>query len=138
MTPERLSRILAVYGANPDRWPAAERDAALRLLESDPAALRLMREEQRLDTLLSRHDVPAPHAALVGRALAGFKPPSGLSVLRSWWTRFALAGAALAGVAAGVLTLDMMHARSVGRQAMTLADDQETIFTPLDTDEASL
>ncbi|WP_232493705.1 hypothetical protein [Novosphingobium kaempferiae] len=138
MTPERLSRILAAYGANADRWPAAERDAALRLLTDDPEAMRFMREEQWLDALLSRHVVPAPHAALVGSVLVGFAPPSGLSVLRSWWTRFALAGAALAGVAVGVLTLDVMHARSSGRQAMTLADDQETIFTPLDTDEASL
>lgn len=138
MTPDRLSRILAAYGAAPDRWPAAERDAALRLLENEPEAMRRMRQEQRLDAQLSRYVVTAPHAALVGNVLAGFAPSSGLSVLRSWWTRFALTGAALAGVAVGVVTLDVMHARSSGRQAMTLADDQETIFTPLDIDEASL
>lgn len=138
MTPERLSRILAVYGASPDRWPAAERDAALRLLESDRGALRAMHEEQMLDNLLSRHSVPIPDAALVGRTLAGFGRWTGLSVLRSWWARCALAGAALAGVAAGVLSLDMIHAVSAGRQAMALADDQETIFTTLDNDEASL
>lgn len=135
MTPERLSQILAAYGAAPARWPEAEREAAERLLARDPAAARAARQEAGLDVLLSRHRVPAPHAAQVGRALSGFQPASGLAVLRSWWARFALAGAALAGVATGVLTLDVMHARMAGRQDMALADDQQTIFTPLDDDD---
>jgi len=137
MTPERLSRILAAYGSRPDRWPADEREGAMRLLAQDPDAEARTRDEQALDALLARHRVPAPHAALVGRTLAGFAPASGLLVLRSWWARFALAGAALAGIAAGVLTLDVQHAHMANRQMLALSEDQDTIFATLDAGEVT-
>lgn len=137
MTPERLSRLLAAYGSRPDRWPADERDAAMYLMAQEPGAQESAREEQALDALLARHRVPVPHAALVGRTLAAFAPTSGLSVLRSWWARLALAGAAMAGLAAGVLTLDVQHAHMANRQMLALSDDQDTIFATLDAGEVT-
>ncbi|AXB76640.1 hypothetical protein [Novosphingobium sp. P6W] len=137
MTPERLSRILTAYGSSPERWPGDEREAATRLLAQVPDAQARARGEQALDALLARHRVPAPHAALVGRTLAAFAPVSGLSVLRSWWARLALAGAAIAGIAAGVLTLDVQHGREANRQMLALSEDQDTIFASLDTGEVT-
>ena len=35
VTPKRVREIIAAYGADPARWPAAERTAALAILRDD-------------------------------------------------------------------------------------------------------
>jgi hypothetical protein len=76
MTPERLRTIIDSYGADPARWPAAEREAAQALLATSgtDAALRgLHAEAVRLDAALSALPLPplplaAPAATLLARA----------------------------------------------------------------------
>ena len=53
MTIERLRQILDAFGADPARWPKAERDGALALLATSPEAQRLRDEARRLDALLN-------------------------------------------------------------------------------------
>lgn len=68
MTPKRLKQMLAAYGAQPRRWPEAEREAALALLAGSDEARRLLEEARAIDRLLDV--VPAPEAALDAASLA--------------------------------------------------------------------
>jgi hypothetical protein len=130
MTPERLAQILAAYGARPERWPEAERAAALALLRSDEAAGGT---GEALDRVLDRFTVPRPDAALVGRALGGFAASS--SLLRRWWFAPLLAGAGALGMATGALILALTP---INRRA-GWGDEHMTIFSaPADVEETSL
>lgn len=46
---ERFTELLAAYGARPELWPAAERQAALALRDASPEARTLFEAEARLD-----------------------------------------------------------------------------------------
>lgn len=87
MTDTRLQELLASYGADPARWPAPEREAALALLQASPAARALRDEAAALDAALDRWTVPAPGPALAAQVLAGAPRPSRerLSWLRRLW-----------------------------------------------------
>lgn len=70
----RLGRILEAYGADPEAWPAAERDAALALLARSAEA-RALREraarlDRLLDQLLDRAPALEPSPELKARVLA--------------------------------------------------------------------
>lgn len=53
LTAARFARILEAYGAEPRRWPEAERAAALAFLDARPELAKPMLEEARaLDALL--------------------------------------------------------------------------------------
>jgi hypothetical protein len=132
MTPERLARILEAYGAEPSRWPAAERDNALALLVRDGSAAS---QAFALDRMLDRFAVPCPDAAMFGRALAGFAALAPGSLLRRWWLAPLLAGACALGMAAGTLLLTLMPP---GHDA-GWPDEHNTIFgAPVDPGEVSL
>ena len=62
----RFRQIVASYGANPDRWPADERSAALALAAA-PEHRAVLDEEAALDALLKTNVVSAPGAALYRR-----------------------------------------------------------------------
>jgi len=68
VTRDRVRALLVAYGADPGRWPAAERIAAERVLAADPmlaAELAAERADaQMLDNLLDTLPVPAPSPAL--------------------------------------------------------------------------
>ncbi|WP_157056008.1 hypothetical protein [Candidatus Burkholderia verschuerenii] len=65
MTPDRFRRLTEAYGASPERWPIAERDAAQALLDArDPQALAALADARALDGLLDAHAVAAPGDAL--------------------------------------------------------------------------
>jgi hypothetical protein len=57
MTRQRLEAILAAYGGNPERWPGAERGAALALIESGEARLSVG-DEADLDVVLASAERP--------------------------------------------------------------------------------
>jgi len=69
MTAARLHAILDAYGADPARWPAAERDAALALLVRSPEARRHHDAAARLDAALDASPVQVPSPALAARVL---------------------------------------------------------------------
>jgi hypothetical protein len=71
MTLERFSAMVEAYGARPERWPEAERAAALGLLERSPEAAAVRAAAARLDGLLDHVPTAAPSDALVARVLAG-------------------------------------------------------------------
>lgn len=57
MTRQRLEAILAAYGGNPERWPSAERGAALALIESGEAGSHNS-DEVDLDAVLANAERP--------------------------------------------------------------------------------
>ena len=134
MTPDRLDAILAAYGARPERWPAAERAAALSLVASDPSRARRLEDEAGLDALLDGNLAPTVHAALVSRILAG--APSRRPISR-WWAGLGFATAGLAGVAAGALLLPLAVPQLIDREHASWTEDQPTLFSPLYGDEIS-
>ena len=70
MTTARFAALLDAYGADPARWPAVERTAALALLHADAAAARAQARAAALDAVLDRAPVAPPSAALAARVLA--------------------------------------------------------------------
>lgn len=108
MTPDRFAALVAAHGADPARWPPAERAAALALLDASAEARAVTARERALDAALSAvPPPPAPSAALAAR-IAALAPDTDLPGL---WREIAalfggwrLAGTALAAcVAVGVL-----------------------------------
>lgn len=82
MSLERLAVIVDAYGAEPRRWPAAEREAALALVAGNTAAEALLAEARMLDASLDA--LPLPAAATVARRRAAMPAPA----LPSRWQEF--------------------------------------------------
>ncbi len=80
---DRLRRLLEAYGAEPARWPEAERQAALTLLATHSNAVRLRAEAAELDAWLDEAAVPQPSPELMADVLAAASP--------SPWRRWAAA-----------------------------------------------
>jgi len=55
---DRFSTILEAYGADPQRWPSAEREDALLLTKSSVPAARALAEARALDSLLLQQTFP--------------------------------------------------------------------------------
>lgn len=86
ITSVRLKQLLTSYGADPARWPEAEREAALVLLRADPAARRMQHEAASLDDCLARSTVPG-FAGLESRLINQKMPTRQLGLadwLASW------------------------------------------------------
>lgn len=56
---DALERVLDTFGADPARWPAADRDGLKALLARDEAAARLHAEARALDLILAKGDAAA-------------------------------------------------------------------------------
>jgi len=70
VTPERALAILEAYGAEPARWPEADRDGMRARLALSPGLAARRAEEAALDRLLAMAPMPAPAPALKARILA--------------------------------------------------------------------
>jgi hypothetical protein len=70
----RLQAILDAYGANPDHWPAAERNAARRLADTSPTAQAMMADAAALDQLLDAAPLAEPSPELLADILAAATP----------------------------------------------------------------
>lgn len=66
----RLEEVLAVYGANPARWPDGERASLRKLCANDPQARSLFEEASALDRLLDAAPAGDASAALKARIVA--------------------------------------------------------------------
>src|SRR5690606_16810156 len=64
ITKDRFRAMLAAYGADPQRWPAAEREAATRLAAADPELAAELAEAAATDLLLDALPAPVPNPAL--------------------------------------------------------------------------
>lgn len=129
VTPERAREIIAAYGAAPQRWPAAEREALIALVAQDAALAQLIAEAQALDALLDASPAPPRIAvnpiAIVAAARRGRSEGGGGTVLAPAGAaprlRLRIAGMAAAaaiGFVVGVSGLAPLH-------------------TPLDRDDAA-
>lgn len=83
MTLNRLQQIAETYGADPRRWPAAER-AALEPLIGQLPARSILRGEQSLDQLLDSWRVEGTDWALERRILATAAMAEQVRVVRPW------------------------------------------------------
>ncbi len=60
MTPDRFRELIDAYGAEPGRWPANERAAALAFANADVRARAMLGEAKGLDTLISGMQIKPP------------------------------------------------------------------------------
>lgn len=101
LTEQRFAQLLASYGAEPERWPAAERAAALAYLDDNARARRLLRETLEFDqwlqspasyppafpdleTRVLQRVMPAVARSVIDRLLAWLLPSPDLP-LYQWW-----------------------------------------------------
>jgi hypothetical protein len=120
MNETRLKRLIEAYGAEPERWPAGDRAAALALLDTSAEARAMMAEARRLDQLLKAVPVgsTAPDAtAALRRKIAALPdaPPRAArangvtigpwSAARLWASAAGLAAAGLIGFVVGMTQL---------------------------------
>lgn len=107
MDAERFEALAAAYGAEPRRWPVAERAAAQAFMEADRAgAERLLFESRLVDAMLDASPVPAASVGLRDAILASGPQPRPDRRPLFDIGRWAAAGAALAcacvvGIVAG-------------------------------------
>lgn len=101
----RLTEILDAYGADPRRWPAAERAGAEALIAGSTEAAALSRDVAALDTLLDLSAAPSPSPELLARVLAGREPSGWLAALwpfgPAWQPVSAMVAAAVLGIVIG-------------------------------------
>ncbi len=114
--PEHRAReILAAYGADPARWPEAEREAARAAIAASPALTIAQEAERRADGLLRLVPDASPSAAFLGRALASAPKPG---------RRFGLSPWMLAGATAAVLVVAVSASWQIQRDAMMRDADE--------------
>jgi hypothetical protein len=84
---------LLVQGADLDRWPAAEAEAAKRLLASEPETRALLADLIATDNAIRAATATTLDVALVGRILAATQRPPARSSLWGGWRPMLPAGA---------------------------------------------
>ncbi|HYE43681.1 MAG TPA: hypothetical protein VEA15_09845 [Caulobacteraceae bacterium] len=135
MNTERFETLIAAYGAEPSRWPAAERDAAMAFMASDRAAAeRLLFEARMIDAALDASPTPQVSHALRESILAAAPRPRPVRSGGFGWPAWLRAGAGLVaacavGAAAGGLTITQLagaaQADSILAQASDLPVDEQ-------------
>ena len=103
----RAIEIIEAYGADPARWPAEEREAALAWTKRDAVAGRALAEAEALDALLvgwAREPLASDGVAEASIDAVMAKLPVAGST-RSWWPKLALGGSIAAAVAVGALLI---------------------------------
>ena len=73
MTLRRFAELAAAYGADFDRWPDAERFAALALAGRSEEARALLADAHELDAALARVAPPPPPPAALGARIAALR-----------------------------------------------------------------
>lgn len=96
MTRQEFGEAMLRYGADLDRWPEAEAEAARRLLDSDPDAAKMRAEFAAFEhTLTAAVKAPPFGTAEIGAVLAARDRQAA-----SWWPapRLVLAGAGVSAL----------------------------------------
>jgi hypothetical protein len=114
MTAQRFAQIVDAYGADPQRWPDAERAAAQAFARAHPDQTRAqLAAAAALDACLGADVVDPAGRALQRRIIAsahvpGLARPPLTRPARWWIPGAALAGAGAAGIAAGALAMSLL------------------------------
>lgn len=127
---ERIRELIRTYGADVDRWPAAE---GLGRPVFDAELQKLRDEEAALDMLIANAPVPDPSVALRRRILDIPERPvresvwgGGLWILSGFWRPASVAvGALLLGLFLGQMTLTQANVTP------TADAEVETLFADL-------
>lgn len=132
ITRDRVRDLLAAYGADPGRWPAAERDAAERLLSEDPTLAAEVADARAFDQLLDAlpDPVPSPALRVVLKDIPDRSRP-GLAASLAWLWPFGtpwrpaagLVAAAVLGVVIGFATPEATTADSTVSTTFIYDDD---------------
>ncbi len=111
MARARFQTLIETYGAAPERWPEAAREAAHALLDRSPEAREALADAADLDRVLASAEPPAPSDDLVRELRRRFDARRA----GPWWFRnvpsmsaLARPGLALAGVAAALLVVVLL------------------------------
>jgi hypothetical protein len=133
---DRLRELLEAYGAEPGRWPAKERAAALTLLTENEEARRMQKQAAVVDGLLDRATPIAPPIIdaelLVANVTANPQKTAEIVTLRpvarrssggSFWLKVtSLAAAAMIGFLVGVSQLAGFSDAPSSSSGLELAD----------------
>lgn len=108
LTHDRVLDLIAIYGADPEVWPEAERAAARRHLSVSPEVFAdALAEAHALDACLARVPVPQPDPSLANRIMATApkmrRRQAAPVYLFRWSGRRSDIGAALAALAVGLV-----------------------------------
>jgi len=141
MNLQRFEQLIDAYGSDPQRWPHAERSAALKLLAQSPEAADLQQQSVWLDQALDQFAAPAfeqlharllqnplpeQHRSIVERVLRWLVPAE-TAEFADWWRPAALACVPLAfGLFMG-MQLDLF----TDPTAEMAADEAELLFIAL-------
>ena len=136
MNRDRFFNIVEAYGAEPRRWPAAERAAALAFAESDPEAAALLRQAADLDAVLDESRPLAPSFALRRRIVDAAPQPRRRSSPLRWFAPGA--GLAAAGVAGVVFGASLLSPPEPSTDAVLAEADIYEILGGLETAEGQL
>ncbi len=135
MSPERFDALIAAYGAEPSRWPAAERGAAMAYQHQHPDALS---GEQALDEALDAWRPAPASVALRERILAAAPKPARprWSWRQVWLPGAGLAAACAAGAVVGATLVGPSLANAFpsgrGETAGILSDSVNVFGSSLD------
>jgi hypothetical protein len=102
MTLARLTELVDAYGARPDAWPSAERNAAELLLRESAEAQRVIANAETFDSLLDDYEVadevsPALRARVLEVPIVAARTRRRFGFRLAW----AVAFSCLIGVASG-------------------------------------
>ncbi|MBI2977926.1 MAG: hypothetical protein HYY38_03675 [Rhodospirillales bacterium] len=128
----RLQRLIEAYGADPARWPAAERDAARALLAQTPDAAAMRARARLLDEALDGF-APAADAGAEQRLLRALaelprQAPAMPPLMAGFWPRAAmLAAASMAGVIIGLGGIDGRMPATADVDVVVLVGEPDTI-----------
>ena len=103
MNAERFKTLAEAYGANLDRWPAGEREAAAAFMAEDAEARVWLADAESLDALLDQAPAPPPSAVLREEIIKGGSRVRQIVWPRAprWVSGAGLAAACLLGAFAG-------------------------------------
>lgn len=114
MTPQRFAQIVNAYGADPRRWPEAERGSACAFAAAYPElAQPRLEAAAALDACLAADTIEPASRTLQRRIVESALVPGrrrtvGTRPTRWWLPGAALAGAGVAGLIAGAMAMSSL------------------------------
>jgi hypothetical protein len=109
MTPDRFAALAAAYGADLQRWPEAEREAARRRLGEIPEAAAILSRERGLDIALAESRAVPPTADRQRQVITALHRRRAERESRGrWFSRLGMLGALASGAATGVAAMALM------------------------------
>jgi hypothetical protein len=110
MTPDRFAALALAYGSDLERWPDADREAAVLYLAATPAAAEILNRERDLDAALAGSVALAPDADRQRHAITAlYQQSTARAERRRWFSGFWMAGVLSSGVAAGVAAMALVY-----------------------------